>query len=70
MKKVIIYFCFSFSITIVVYLIISFVNWDILCFLKIPKMDWFCRLIIACIYVFKEIFVNMAFNDFIKPKIK
>ena len=55
---------YSIATTIVLYLLIAFVTWDILIILRLGEIDGFLRFIILLLFIFKEFFTQMIYEDF------
>lgn len=55
MKKRLTYSVLS---TIIVYLLVSFVKWDLLCFLEIPNLDSGDRFVLLMTFIVKELVVS------------
>lgn len=56
MKKRLTYSVLS---TIIVYLLVSFVKWDLLCFLEIPNLDYGHRFAIVLLFFLKEYIISL-----------
>lgn len=58
-KKRILYSIYS---SIILYLIISFIKWDLLCFLIIKDLDPFSRFLILIGFICKEVITGMVYD--------
>ena len=60
MKRII----YSLVSTITLYLVMAFITWDILIFLRLGEIDWFFRFSIVLLFIFKEAVTQMIYEDF------
>jgi len=52
-----------FIVSIVLYLIVSYVKWDIIWILEIPKYDWNDRFGMLLAYLIVQALVQLVIND-------
>lgn len=60
MKRII----YSIATTVIVYLAIAFVNWDLLIILRLGEIDPFFRFIIILFLIPKEMFTQLIYEEF------
>jgi hypothetical protein len=57
---------YSLVSTIVLYLLIAFVNWDLLIILRLGEIDPFFRFFIILFFIPKEMFTQLIYEEFEK----
>lgn len=57
---------YSLVVTALLYLLASFIAWDIKCITRLPELPFEGRVMIATLFIAKEIFIGLA----LKTKIK
>jgi hypothetical protein len=54
---------YSLLSTIIIYLAVAFVRWDLLCILQLSELQAFDRAFIVFFFVIKEILVSLHYNS-------